>query len=145
MYSLLLYSLIITLIIFGIFQYIEKNKIEKANETYDVNKHLLNANNAVIFSIMFISCFAIVYFVFGDNLDIMFDLGILENDNKSITIKDPLYNVKHNKSIDPGILKRINGPLKYGFEPYSGGSDMSTDAESNSSSESSENDSCDDE
>jgi len=136
MYSLLFYSFLISTIIFGIMQYVEKSSKESSNEIYDVQKHLMTVNNLIIFFMIFITCFALIYFAFSDNLDILTSLGIFEADQKSININDNMYDVKKKTNIDPSILKRINDPVKYGFEPYSGGSDLSSnDASSNSSSD----------
>lgn len=136
MYSLLFYSFLISTIIFGIMQYVEKSSKESSNEIYDVQKHLMTVNNLIIFFMIFITCFALIYFAFSDNLDILTSLGIFEADQKSININDNMYDVKKKTNIDPSILKRINDPVKYGFEPYSGGSDMSSnDVSSNSSSD----------
>lgn len=117
-------------------QYVEKSSKESSNEIYDVQKHLMTVNNLIIFFMIFITCFALIYFAFSDNLDILTSLGIFEADQKSININDNMYDVKKKTNIDPSILKRINDPVKYGFEPYSGGSDLSSnDASSNSSSD----------
>jgi hypothetical protein len=124
MYSLL-YSLLITLVIFGVANYIERGNIEQKGEVYDMQKHLITSSNAILFFMIFITSFVLVYFAFDDG-DLLTSLGIYEDDHKRINIKDPVYDVKKNNTIDPTILKRINDPLKYGFEPYSGGSDMSS-------------------
>lgn len=145
MYSLL-YSLLITLVIFGVAHYIEKSNIEQKGEVYDVYSHLLTSGNAMLFFMIFITSFVLVYFAFDDG-DLLTSLGIYEDDHKRINIKDPIYDVKKsaNNTIDPTILKRINDPLKYGFEPYSGGSDMSSSDASDTSDVSSENSSSDSE
>jgi hypothetical protein len=90
-----------------------------------MKKHLITSSNAILFFMIFITSFVLVYFAFDDG-DLLTSLGIYEDDHKRINIKDPVYDVKKNNTIDPTILKRINDPLKYGFEPYSGGSDMSS-------------------
>jgi len=87
MYSLLFYSFLISTIIFGIMQYVEKSSKESSNEIYDVQKHLMTVNNLIIFFMIFITCFALIYFAFSDNLDILTSLGIFEADQKSINIK----------------------------------------------------------
>jgi hypothetical protein len=131
MYSLL-YSLLITLVIFGVAHYIERGNIEQKGEVYDMQKHLITSSNAILFFMIFITSFVLVYFAFDDG-DLLTSLGIYEDDHKRINIKDPVYDVKKNTTIDPTILKRINDPLKYGFEPYSGGSDMSSSDASDAS------------
>jgi len=131
MYSLL-YSLLITLVIFGVAHYIERGNIEQKGEVYDMQKHLITSSNAILFFMIFITSFVLVYFAFDDG-DLLTSLGIYEDDHKRINIKDPVYDVKKNNTIDPTILKRINDPLKYGFEPYSGGSDMSSSDASDAS------------
>ena len=138
MYSLLLYSFLISSVLFGVLQYMDKNNKENSNETYEVQKHMLTTNNMIVFFMMFITCFALLYFAFSEDMDLFTTLGLFENDHKSINIKDPIYDVKTKTTIDPGILKRINDPLKYGFEPYSGGSDMSSNEDSSISSGESE-------
>jgi hypothetical protein len=131
MYSLL-YSLLISLVIFGVAHYIEKGNIEQRGEVYDMQKHLITSGNAILFFMIFITSFVLVYFAFDDG-DLLSSLGIYEDDHKRINIKDPVYDVKKSNTIDPAILKRINDPLKYGFEPYSGGSDMSSSDASDAS------------
>ena len=135
MYSLL-YSLIVSCILFGIVHYFEKR--DNTNEPYDMQKHLLTTNNLMIFSMIYIFCFALIYFAFSDSSDLLMSLGIYESDHKHIDIKDPVYDVKKKNVIDPSMLKRINDPLKYGFEPYSGGSDMSSNDASSVSSDASD-------
>lgn len=135
MYSLL-YSLIVSCVLFGIIHYLDKR--ENINEPYDMQKHLLTSSNVMIFAMIFVSCVVLFYFAF-DGGDLLTSLGIYEDDHKHIDIKDPVFDVKKKSVIDPSMLKRINDPLKYGFEPYSGGSDMSSnDASSVSSSGSSD-------
>jgi hypothetical protein len=138
MYSLL-YSLLITLVIFGVAHYIEKGNIEQKGEIYDMQKHLITSGNAILFFMIFITSFVLVYFAFDDG-DLLTSLGIYEDDHKRINIKDPVYDVKKSNTIDPTILKRINDPLKYGFEPYSGGSDMSSSDISDGSNDSNDSD-----
>ena len=141
MYSLLLYSLIISSIIFGVLQYIDKSNKEKAGEIWEMQKHLLTTGNAILFFMLFLTCMVLLYFILSDNNDFLTSLGIFEEEtpgtNKRINIKEPMYDVKRNSSIDPTMLKRIHDPLKYGFEPYSGGSDMSSSECSSSGSGSS--------
>jgi hypothetical protein len=143
MYSLI-YSLLISLAIFGVAHYIEKSNIEQNGDVYDMQKHLITSSNAILFFMIFVTSFVLGYFIFDDG-DLLTSLGIYEDDHKRINIKDPIYDVKKSTTIDPTMLKRINDPLKYGFEPYSGGSDMSsdgTDTSSESSSSGSSDTSC---
>lgn len=143
MYYLLLYSTILTTSIFGIMQYVEKNKLDNTDEPYDIRKHLFTQNNMILFFMLFIVCTFILYYLLYDDVDLtsLLGLGLLfdspnDGTSKKINIKDKLYDVKKNASIDPTILRRINDPLKYGFEPYSGGSDMSSNSNEDSSSDS---------
>jgi hypothetical protein len=144
MYKLLLYSFVVSSIIFSILQYSDKNNKEQAGETYEFSKHLFTMNNIVVYFMLFMTCMVILYFVLNDSSDLLSSFGLLglfESDvggsgtNKKIEIKESIYDVKKNTSIDPTMLKRMNDPLKYGFEPSSGGSDMSSNEASESESD----------
>lgn len=147
MYSLILYSSIISSVIFGILQYIDKNNKESEGGEWDLQKNVLTSNNAILIFMIFITCTVILYFILGEESDFLTLFGLFEEDNsnnKKINIKEPMYDVKKSNSIDPIMLRRINDPLKYGFEPYSGGSSNTSDndinSDSNSESSTSSND-----
>ena len=130
MYILLLYSIVITSIIFGIYQYIDSINRDNDVQPYDINKDLFTANNIMIYIVILSIVFFVIYMAFGDDTDIFSSIGIFDNDHNSYEIKKT--------NINPSILRNTLDPMKMGFEPYnSGGSDgnSGSDASSAASSE----------
>ena len=142
MYYLFLYSLLISVIIFTIIQYIDRSKQDLNNPNQDLMQTLLTKNNAILFFMLFLVSTVVLYYILYDDNDIFSLFGLLDvspsDTSKKFQIKDSLYDVKKTVSIDPTMLKRINDPLKYGFEPYSDASDSSHHEASSSSSSASD-------
>jgi hypothetical protein len=132
---ILLYSLIVSVILFGLYYYIDTNNEEK-NEDYNEKKEFFTFNNFVIFCIIYVFIFSLLYLAFDDGSSLV-ALGILTDDDYSKPNKITSSNI-----VDPSFLKNNYEPMKTGHEPYnsnsSDGSDMS---ESSSSEDSSGSDS----
>jgi hypothetical protein len=103
-----------------IVQYVEKNKRLNTDDEYDVNVHLFTMNNLVVFFMILLLNTIIFYYTLdnGDDADIMgmFNMGF-EDVVKKDTKKE--IKIKNSSKIDPTMLKRINDPIKHGFEPMS--------------------------
>jgi hypothetical protein len=132
---ILLYSLIVSVILFALYYYIDTNNKDK-NEIYNEKKEFLTINNFVIFCIIYVFIFSLLYLAFDDGSSLV-ALGILTDDDYSKPNKITSSNI-----VDPSFLKNNYEPMKTGHEPYnsnsSDGSDMS---ESSSSEDSSASDS----
>jgi hypothetical protein len=116
----LLYAVILSIVLFMIVQYVEKNKRLNTDDEYDVNVHLFTMNNLVVFFMILLLNTIIFYYTLDncdeDDIMSMFNIGledVVKKDNKK-EIK-----IKNSSKLDPTILKRINDPLKHGFEPMS--------------------------
>ena len=70
MYILLLYSIVITSIIFGIYQYFDSINRDNNVQPYDINKDLFTANNIMIYIVILSIVFFVIYMAFGDDADI---------------------------------------------------------------------------
>ena len=118
----LLYATILSIIFFIITQYIEKNKRDNTEEPYDINIHLFTMNNFVVFFMILLINTIIFYYTLDNSTDKddiiknIFEMigmdGKEENNKKEIKIKN-------SSKLDPTMLKRINDPIKHGFEPMS--------------------------
>jgi hypothetical protein len=132
---ILLYSLIVSVILFALYYYIDTNNEDK-NEDYNEKKEFFTINNFVIFCIIYVFIFSLLYLAFDDGSSLV-ALGILTDDDYSKPNKISSSNI-----VDPSFLKNNYEPMKTGHEPYnsnsSDGSDMS---ESSSSEDSSASDS----
>lgn len=132
---ILLYSLIVSVILFALYYYIDTNDKDK-NEDYNEKKEFFTINNFVIFCIIYVFIFSLLYLAFDDGSSLV-ALGILTDDDYSKPNKITSSNI-----VDPSFLKNNYEPMKTGHEPYnsnsSDGSDMS---ESSSSEDSSASDS----
>lgn len=137
---ILLFSIVISAIILGVYQYIDSVNRDTNTDPYDVSKDLFTVNNMMAYVLIATTVFFVMYMAFNDDLDIFSSLGIMENDNTSNEIKKI--------NVNPSILRNTTDPMKMGFEPYnsdgggSGGSigsggngDGGSDASSVSSSE----------
>jgi hypothetical protein len=137
MYILILYASCITIILFGIYHYIniKGDYEENPDKKYNITTDLLNVNNIMIFIIIFAFSLLLIYFSFDEKNDILSMIGITDNEYSK------LNNISKTVLIDPSILKNTNEPMSSGFEPYnsSGGSigeetsDDDTSVSSNSS------------
>ena len=132
---ILLYSLIVSVILFALYYYIDTNNEDK-NEDYNEKKEFFTFNNFVIFCIIYVFIFSLLYLAFDDGSSLL-ALGILTDDDYSKPNKITSSNI-----VDPSFLKNNYEPMKTGHEPYnsnsSDGSDMS---ESSSTEDSSGSDS----
>jgi len=132
----ILYAFILTIILFSIIQYVEKNKIDNAQEEiYDVKIHLFTINNFVVFFMILLINTIIFYYTLdntdeGDINNIFNMTSLLKEDTKK-EIK-----IKNSSKIDPTILKRINDPIKHGFEPMSDNDNNIEDSDYSSSNDS---------
>ena len=131
MYILILYALCIAIILFGIYHYFNiKNELEEyPDKKYEILKDLFNANNAMIFIIIFAFCLTLMYFSFDEKTDILSMIGITDNEYSK------LNDISKTTLIDPSILKNTTEPMSAGFEPYnsSGGSMDEESSDDNSS------------
>ena len=128
----ILYSIVISAVIFGVYHYFDSINRDTNDVPYDVNRDLLTINNIMIYFLIVSIVFFVIYMAFGDDLDIFTSLGIYENDNNSSSLEIKKTN------INPAILRNFTDPMKMGFEPYNSGgskSNSSSDASSVSSSE----------
>jgi hypothetical protein len=127
---ILLYSVVISALIFGVYQYFDSINRDSDSPPYDITKDMLTANNIMIFILILSIVFFIMYMAFNNDNDIFSSLGIYDNDNSSSEIKKT--------NVNPYILKNTTDPMKMGFEPYNSGgskSNSDTDGSSVSSSE----------
>ena len=99
-----IWSAIITIIIFGILQYIEK---KKDNEHYTLYK----MNNIVLLFMIYLISTIMCYFVFSDS-NIDFEKSIMGGNSKGIN------NLINNTQIDPSVLKKIPDNINTGFIPF---------------------------
>jgi hypothetical protein len=121
---ILLYSIIVSLVLFGVVHFIENNTSdsEEGNEDIEDDKYeLLNLNNLMKFVIIFSFIFTLFYLAFDDNVDVLSMIGITDNDYGK------LNNINKTNIVDPSMLRNTYEPMSSGFEPYnSGGSDVSS-------------------
>lgn len=132
---ILLYSLIVSVILFALYYYIDTNNEDK-NEDYNKKKEFFTINNFVIFCIIYVFIFSLLYLAFDDGSSLL-ALGILTDDDYSKPNKITSSNI-----VDPSFLKNNYEPMKTGHEPYnSNSSDGSDISESSSTEDSSGSDS----
>jgi hypothetical protein len=127
-----LISLIITIVIFGVIQVYEYNKIkryiEENGENYYIESYsLFNMNNLLLIVILYIVSTISCYYL---NVS---KWKIFNNIKKNVEIKKTGgEEVKADiEDFDPKILSKINDNFNVGFEPF--GSDMDDDNSSISS------------
>lgn len=134
---ILLYSLVIAVILFYIYYYINTKNEDEYIDEHKEPESMFTMQNLVVFCIIYIFVFTLLYLAFDDGSSLI-SLGILENDYSKQN--------KLNKSniIDPSIIKNASEPMKSGFEPYnSSSSDESSAMSSDDSSSSQESDNSD--
>ena len=131
---IILFSIVISAVILGAYQYIDSINRDSNTEPYDVTKDLFTVNNIMAYVLIASGVFFVMYMAFNDDLDIFSSLGIMEKDNG--------YEIKK-MNVNTSVLRNTTDPMKMGFEPYNsdgGGScgsngDGGSDASSVSSSE----------
>ena len=122
---ILLYSIVISALIFGAYQYFDSINRDAIAQPYDITKDLLTVNNIMIYILIVSIVFFVMYMGFNEDPDVFSSLGIFDNDNNSNDIKKT--------NVNPSILRNTTDPMKMGFEPYnSGGSKSSSDSDSSS-------------
>ena len=127
---ILLYSVVISAIIFGAYQYFDSINRDVDSPPYEITKDILTANNIMIYILILSIVFFVMYMAFDNENDVFSSLGIYDNDNISSEIKKT--------NVNPYILKNTTDPMKMGFEPHNSGgskSNSETDASSVTSSE----------
>jgi len=100
-----IWSLIISIIIFAILQYIEYDKDKK-------NYKLFKPNNAILIFMIYLISTILCYFVFSDNM--LSNINIMSGGGSSSDVE--IFTDK--TQVDPSILKRIPDNFNIGFEPY---------------------------
>lgn len=100
-----IWSVIITIIIFGVLQYIEREKDIKNYTLYKINNIIL------IFMIYLISTI-MCYFVFPESKSLNNEFSITNNREEEIN------NLINKSQVDPSVLKKIPDNINIGFEPY---------------------------
>lgn len=126
---IILFSIVISAVILGAYQYIDSINRDSNAEPYDITKDLLTVNNIMAYVLIASAVFFVMYMAFNDDLDIFSSLGIMEKDNG--------YEIKK-MNVNPSVLRNTTDPMKMGFEPYNsdgGGHGIGSDASSVSSSE----------
>jgi hypothetical protein len=122
---ILLYSIVISALIFAAYQYLDSINRDAITQPYDITKDLLTVNNIMIYILIVSIVFFIMYMGFNEDPDVFSSLGLFDNDNNSNDIKKT--------NVNPSILRNTTDPMKMGFEPYnSGGSKSSSDSDSSS-------------
>lgn len=127
---ILLYSVVISALIFGVYQYLDSINRDADSPPYDITKDILTVNNIMIYVLILSIVFFVMYMAFDNENDVFSSLGIYDNDNISSEIKKT--------NVNPYILKNTTDPMKMGFEPHNSGgskSNSETDASSVTSSE----------
>lgn len=131
---IILFSIVISAVILGAYQYIDSINRDSNTEPYDVTKDLFTVNNIMAYVLIASGVFFVMYMAFNDDLDIFSSLGIMEKDNG--------YEIKK-MNVNTSVLRNTTDPMKMGFEPYnsdgggSGGSNAGSNAVSDASSVSS--------
>ena len=127
---ILSYSVVISALIFGVYQYLDSINRDADSPPYDITKDILTVNNIMIYVLILSIVFFVMYMAFDNENDVFSSLGIYDNDNISSEIKKT--------NVNPYILKNTTDPMKMGFEPHNSGgskSNSETDASSVTSSE----------
>jgi hypothetical protein len=129
---ILLYSIVISAFVLGVYQYIDSINRDTNAEPYDITKDLFTINNIAIYMAIVSSVFFVLHMAFNDDADIFSTLGIFEDD------KDGSQLEIKKTSVNPNVLRNATDPMKMGFEPYNSGgskSDTGSDTSSVSSSD----------
>ena len=83
----ILYSVVISTLIFAVYQYIDSLNRDNNVQPYDINRDLFTINNIMIYMLIVSVVFFIIYMAFSDDVDIFSSLGVFDNDNNSYEIK----------------------------------------------------------
>jgi len=126
----ILYSVVISTLIFTVYQYIDSLNRDNNVQPYDINRDLFTINNIMIYMLIVSVVFFIIYMAFSDDVDIFSSIGVFDNDNNS-------YEIKKN-NVNPSIFRNTTFPMKMGFEPYNSGGSKSNSGSDQSSVASSE-------
>ena len=131
---LLLYSIVVTLVLFGIYHYLEKRNSDDTDvKEYNIYNELLTFKNIIVVSIIFIFIFSLLYVAFDDGAALS-ALGIFDNEYTNLNI------LNKSNILDKDLLKKCNEPMKAGFEPYNSNSSASSSASSSAASSSDSSD-----
>ena len=128
---ILLYSIVISAFILGIYQYIDSINRDVESQPYDVSKDLFTINNIMIYMAVVSTVFFTLYMTFSDDPDIFSSLGLYDNDSNSG------YEIKKN-SVTPNVLRNATDPMKMGFEPYNSGGSGSDGSDASDASDASD-------
>ena len=129
---LLLYSIVVTLVLFGIYHYLERKNSDEADvKEYNIYNELLTFKNIIVVIIIFIFIFSLLYVAFDDGTTLSSALSIFDNEYTNLNI------LNKSNILDKDLLKKCNDPMKAGFEPYNSNSSASSAASSAASSEAS--------
>ena len=129
---LLLYSIVVTLVLFGIYHYLERKNSDEADvKEYNIYNELLTFKNIIVVIIIFIFIFSLLYVAFDDGTTLSSALSIFDNEYTNLNI------LNKSNILDKDLLKKCNEPMKAGFEPYNSNSSASSAASSAASSVSS--------
>jgi len=108
---ILLYTLIVSVALFAVYYYINKNNEDK-NEDINETQSFFTLNNFIIFCMIYVFIFSLLYLAFDDGSSLA-SLGILTDDGYSKPNKLTKSNI-----VNPSVLKHNSDPMKSGFEPY---------------------------
>lgn len=129
---LLLYSIVVTLVLFGIYHYLDRKNSDEADvKEYNIYNELLTFKNIIVVIIIFIFIFSLLYVAFDDGTTLSSALSIFDNEYTNLNI------LNKSNILDKDLLKKCNDPMKAGFEPYNSNSSASSAASSAASSVSS--------
>jgi hypothetical protein len=119
-------SLIITVIIFIIIQYLEYSRISNIyvneDDEYIETYSLFNLNNVLLFTIIYV-----VFTIGSYYLSSSFKIPDMITNLISVPEQTPVETDTRN-DIDPKILSRINDNFDIGFEPFEDDSSISSDS-----------------
>ena len=122
MYLLILYSLIVSILLFSIMFYFENKNREDTEEEYNIYNELFTSKNIIVFFIIYLIVFIIIYMAFSEKNDILSIVGLSGHDYGKIN------NISKSNIIDPSLLRNSSEPMKAGFEPYNSSGELSDDS-----------------
>jgi len=128
MYILILYSLIVSILLFSIMFYFENKNREDTGQEYNIYNELFTSKNIIVFCIIYLIVFIIIYMAFSEQNDILSMIGLSGHDYGKIN------NISKSNIVDPSLLRNSSEPMKAGFEPYNSSGEVSDDSHDSSSS-----------